>query len=305
MSVVDATEVWSRHGATITSEKASPADAVIAITQGYFVVVDDVANDDAEVVKSSPLIPQIGDYYRGNPKYRCKSVTPRRVSPIVYMVDVGYEGLPDPELSRPSISWSPVTSNESVDRDYYGRPLINAVGEPVQGLTRMITDRQLTITRRYETYNALFWDSFENTINEDVFAGYPAGRGLVTGISAQNQFSGGEADDQGYWNITVSILFRKPFLVDNQFAWWHRFRHEGTFKNVSTTVLETVPEDNDDPLPLLTLTQIVPILDGTGQRKTTPTLLKLDGTVEDNPNNAVWLLRPAYGLSTYADMGLL
>jgi hypothetical protein len=56
---------------------------------------------------------------------------------------------------------------------------------------------------------------------------------------------------------------------------------------------------------LLTLTQIVPILDGTGQRKTTPTLLKLDGTVEDNPNNAVWLLRPAYGLSTYADMGLL
>ena len=178
MSVQDITEMWSRHGATITSAKATPSDSVIAYTAAYQVAVSDPANDDAAVVRASELTPKIGDYYGGDTRYRAKSITISRLSPIFYQIEVGYEGLEDPELSRPSLSWSSVGGEEEIDRDIYNRPLMMATGEPVSGITRQIVDQQLTITRRFELFDPSFWSEYINwSVNADTFAGFPPGTG--------------------------------------------------------------------------------------------------------------------------------
>jgi hypothetical protein len=306
MSVQDITEMWSRHGATVTSAKATPSDSVIAYTAAYQVTVSDPANDDPAVVRQSGITPKIGDYYGGDNRYRAKSITVSRLSPIFYQIEVGYEGLEDPEISRPSLSWSSVATDEEIDRDIYGRPLMMATGEPVTGITRDISDQQLTITRRFETFDASFWSEYINwTVNADSFAGFPPGTGRLRAVSAQNAFSSDDADDPGFWNVTATFLFRRGYLVDDEFAWYARYRNEGFYEIISTTVLEQVPESGNDPLPLVTLKSLKPILDGTGQKKSTPTLLKLDGTIETNPNNAVYLLRPLYFPKSYSALGLL
>lgn len=306
MSVQDITEMWSRHGATITSAKATPSDSVIAYTAAYQVAVSDPANDDAAVVRASELTPKIGDYYGGDTRYRAKSITISRLSPIFYQIEVGYEGLEDPELARPSLSWSSVGGEEEIDRDIYNRPLMMATGEPVSGITRQIVDQQLTITRRFELFDPSFWSEYINwSVNADTFAGFPPGTGRITGITANNAFSSDNADDPGFWNVTATFLFRRGYLVDDAFAWYARFRHEGYYQFVSTSVPLPAPVDSDDPLPTINYKSLVPILDGTGQRKSSPTLLKLDGTVETDPNNAVWLLRPLYIPKSYNALGLL
>jgi hypothetical protein len=306
MSVQDITEMWSRHGATVTSAKATPSDSVIAYTAAYQVTVSDPINDDPAVVRQSGITPKIGDYYGGDNRYRAKSITVSRLSPIFYQIEVGYEGLEDPEISRPSLSWSSVATDEEIDRDIYGRPLMMATGEPVTGITRDISDQQLTITRRFETFDASFWSEYINwTVNADSFAGFPPGTGRLRAVSAQNAFSSDDADDPGFWNVTATFLFRRGYLVDDEFAWYARYRHEGFYQFISTSVPLPTPIDSDEPLPTITYKSLVPILDGTGQKKSTPTLLKADGTVESDPNLAVFMLRPLYFPKSYSALGLL
>jgi hypothetical protein len=64
---------------------------------------------------------------------------------------------------------------------------------------------------------------FFNTTNSEPFLGFPAGVAKVDDLKAKPVIIAEEL----FWEVTVTILFRKPYFVSNDKAWYLRLRDEG------------------------------------------------------------------------------
>jgi len=237
MAVVDVTEMWSRSSGTLDSENGDLTSAKFVWTVGYQVLVDDPL-DDVELILVATDLPKIGDLYKLDPFIWVVSQSPQQVSPIFWMVTIVYNGSPDPTDMRPKIAWSDSSSTEPIDQDFFGYPIVNVNGEPVDGLTKDLADNTLTITRNYSLFNPFLTSIYRDAVNSDTFAKYPPGTARLVGFSAQNAYRNAD-DTLGYWIVTATIQFRRGYRVPDAQAWWKRYRNEGLYERTGAIVTLT------------------------------------------------------------------
>lgn len=285
MTIQPATLMWSRDGGSINSPGGRQQTATI--TQAYQVVAD--AFHVAPEIFGAPGLPLIGDQFPGVFGLWATTKTPQRVSPILWIVEVQYEGEfgpggpsdPDGPLGMPTeVTWGDTISNEEIDEDFDGEPIMTVNGEPIRGVTSEIADQTLTLKRNFLAINTFAVRQYRRSVNSDTFFDWPPGTARFVGYSAQlrqaPQFG-------GYWEVTGRFTFREPFRTTADKAWYARVRHEGYFVKVGADIVRAV-DDNKEPT-------------------AKPVLLKADGTREEDTSSAHWLEIRRYGSLPYNALG--
>lgn len=283
MSVVDVTKMWSRDGGSQAGLKNDRFYRQYTRTTAYQVLVDD-PDTDINAVENASGIPNVGDLYPGSNIVRVLRKTPTRISPILWQVDVEYEGDNSLYLNRPIIRKGSVTSSEPIDQDWNGRAICNVNGEPVEGLSRDVTDTAITITRDFLWINDDLILDYHEATNSDVWYGYSPGRVRLVNHQAEEIFAN-EQTTVGYWKVTATFIARRGYRVTPDKAWYKRYRNEGFYVKSGTRIVRAV-DDNKSPV-------------------TRPILLKADGTRETNPDNAFFLHSQVYGSLPYNALGFL
>jgi len=289
MTVSSVTPMWSRRGAGSTLSEDGK-ERTVSVRSAYQVIVS--PGDEVGVILSSPLLPQIGSLLAGTSFVVCRSHTPTCVSPILWVVEVEHNGKvgpggenDNPLNAPPEITWSDAETDEAIDEDIDGNPIVTINLEPIDGLTMKLADNIVTIKRNFVTFNAFGTSTYRHSVNSDTFLGYPPGTARLTKYSAKN-VAGTPVLPWGYWEVTATVQFRRGIRTTDARAWWKRVRHEGFY------VL------NAD-------SQIVRAVDANKQPTQKPVLLTSTGTRETNPANAHWLEFQVYSSLPYSTLGLI
>jgi len=280
MSVINVTKMWSKTGGQGTSEKYDAFATAYSLTEGYQVLAE--IGDLTPTIADDPNIPQYGDQHPSGVEAYVRAKDVQQVSPIFWQVILGYVG--EPFDATVDVEWSDAASTEPIDRDFDGRAIVTANGEPVDGLSMDISDNVVVIRRKFFMVDTFIASQYRYATNSDTFLGWPPGTARLVGYSASNQFKFGAPLEM--WDVTARIQFRWPFAgATAATAWYKRWRHEGLYINDGGTVRRAT----DDQM----------------QEVTKPVLLKTDGTQETNPDNAVFYYTQVYGTLPYSGLGLI
>lgn len=280
MSVINVTKMWSRTGGSFESEMFDPAATRYGITEGYQVLT--TPDTSIAEVESSPFLPNHGARHWSGIDAFVRSKSPEQLSPIFWMVIVGYQGVKFDESIE--VEWTDTTTSEPIDRDFDGRAILTENDEPVEGLTMDISDTVVVIRRQFLSINTFSVADYRHATNSDTFLGWPPGTARLVGYSAKSQFKQNLPIEN--WDVTARIQFRIPLAgaVASE-AWYKRWRHEGLYV-LKDGVIQRARDDM-------------------GQEQSKPVLLKSDGTQETDPDNAVFKYTQVYGSLPYSVLGLV
>ena len=181
------------------------------------------------------------------------------------------------------MKWTDTSSTEGIDRAYNGNAIVNANGEPVDGLTMEVADQVVVITRKFAAISTYAIAAYRRSTNSDVFLGWPPGTARLVGFDASNQFKLGAINER--WTVSARIQFREPYANTTAAqAWYARWKQEGYYVKVGSVIQRARIN---------------------GQDAVKPVLLKSDGTLETNPANAVFVHTQIYGSLPYGALGLI
>lgn len=285
MTISSVTKAWSRSSGEGSSDDGNKY--LLSFTEGYQ-IVHTVNTTDVELLTATGL-PFIGSLFPGTFAV-CKKIGPiTRIGPIYSMVGVSYDGtigpgngLADSPLNQPPVyKWTDTTSNEAIDQDWDGNPICTVLGEAIEGVTMDLADQSLSVTRNYALFSPWLTHRYRHATNSDTFANYAAGTGRLVSFSADSVNNNGFI----YWVVNATIQFRFPYNTTAEKAWYARTRHEGYYVKEGTRIVRAT-DDNKEPT-------------------AKPVLLKIDGTRETNPANAVWREWKRYDSLPYQALGLL
>ncbi len=280
MTVQNVTQMWSKEGGSGTSSKYDTFSDEYSHTSAFQVLAE--IGDTVEDVAGATGVPQFGDRHPTGVASFVRSKKVSAIGPIFWLVEIGYEGKFFD--STVDVEWSDSTTSEPIDRDFYGTAIRTAAGEQVQGLSYDISDPVVVIRRRFFSVNSNAIAAYRHATNSDTFLGWPPGTARLVGYSAKNQFKRGAPLE--LWDVTARIQFRYAVMgASNEQAWYKRWRHEGIM-----ILNDGVQQRARDHL---------------GAEVTSPVLLKLDGTQERDPDDAVFLYTKLYGDLPYSGLGLL
>lgn len=295
MTAQTAVRMWSRHDAAIQSDGGKKYTTTIR--EAYQVVCD--VTDGIGEILAAPGLPFLDDIYPGTAQIRVKSKSPRQVSPIFWIVEVAYEGpfgpggsSDSPLNQRPSVKWGKIESDEPVDEDLAGKAITTVNGEPINGVTKKISDLTLTVTRNYAGIDFAATYEYLHSVNSDIFRGFQPGVCRLVAFDAEEKVS--EAIG-GYYEVTAGFHFRWPYRTSAQRAWYSRVLHQGFRVKQPLT---------GPPAPGQPAYSIVNAADKMGQEVTRPIMLKADGYEETNPQMAHWLEFQIYKPLPYNALGL-
>ena len=284
MSIVSVSKMWSRSGGTASTTDGRDAD--ISFSEAYQVVH---TYDETTIgVLNASGIPTKGSLYPGTYAI-CRSASVSRVSPILSIVvaewsgEAGPFGIGDtPVNEEPDIEWTDAVSNEAIDVDWDGNPIVTVNGEPITGATMEIADQVLSVTRNFAGFSPWLTHQYRHSVSSDIFAGYPAGTARLVAFNARQQRA---STGFIYWKVSAKVQFRFPYNTTPDKAWYFRTRHEGFRVKIGSDIVRAVDKFQ------------VPV--------TTPVLLKSDGTLETNPANAHFLEFKRYQSLPYSALGLI
>lgn len=281
MSVINVSKMWSKNGGSFTSERYDQFASTYALTEGYQVLCD--IDTPIDQVAGANGIPQPGQQHSSGIYAHVNNISPEQISPIMWQVIVGYEGV-NPYTGSVEVEWTDAATSEPIDRDFNGRAIVTANNEPVEGLSFDLADQVCVISRTFIGIDLQAIANYRHAVNSDTFLGWPPGTAKLVGYSAKNTFKFGAP--QELWSVTARIQFRKGLMgASDAQAWYKRYRHEGIYVNVGGFIQRA--------------------RDLQGQEVTKPVLLKADGTQETNPDNAVWLYSKIYDSLPYSGLGLI
>ena len=146
----------------------------------------------------------------------------------------GEEQLPlSPLMVPPEISFSSAGSNDPIDTDAEGLPIVNSAGESFDPqVTDDHNDTILRITRNEATYDEVTAAAFRDAVNNDIFLGFPVGHVKCTSITSDQM----RAADLIYYRVRYEFRIRYSEVktrdangdVQTQvFGWVLRVRDEG------------------------------------------------------------------------------
>lgn len=280
MPNIQVSQMWSADSFDTSSENGFRKMA--RIVTAYQVTCDPTTTKVE--LSNAAQIPVVGDSYPQLSEMYCTNRAFKRQSPVYWIATLTYEGKADDPLGEPpEVSWTDADSDEPIDQDWNGKPIVTVNGEPIDGVTMKIADNVLTVKRNYRAFSPSLTSQYRHSVNSDEFQGYSPGTGRLTKFSAKQIHYRGSFS---YWEVTASIRFRFPYNTTPDKAWYARVRHEGFYEKLSTG-------------------EIVRAVDQFGEPVTKPVLLKADGTRELNSNNAHWLEFQRYQALPYSALGLL
>lgn len=296
MAAGPAIEMWSRGEGEAASDDG--LRRTYTRSRGFTVTLD--AGDPLEVAFQAAGLPLVGDSLPGVPLCICRRLRPVQISPILAMVVAQYSGEVGPNSVQGStpidnpivVNWASNITDEPIDEDINGRPIVTANNEPIDGLTERFPDAVCTIQRNFANINVLGLEQFLRSRNADTFAPpgtapWPPGTVRFMGYTANQVF--GSNQSTGYWSVTGEFHCRYPYNTTADRAWWKRVRHEGFIVRETAGGPTFHGEDDGTPPNLISR----------------PVLLKEDGTVETDPENAHFLEFETIFALPYADLGFI
>lgn len=287
MAVISVNPMWSRNSVGIaTSDRKT---YTMSQKDGFQVIVD--PGTSASAILAHPSIPRTGQSLALGSFVFAKSVTPNQVSPIYWLVDVEWGGdvgprgeLADSPLNKPpEISWGDAESDEEIDQDFDGNPIVTVNNEPIYGVTTKIADDVVTIKRNFAFFDPRVRRAYRRAVNSDTFMDWPPGTAKITQLTGRNVAPTEETP--GYWEVTSQIQFREPYNTTPEKAWYARVRHEGFYIKQGSSII-LAEDDRKQPV-------------------TKPVLLKADGTRETDSTAAHWLEFKRYGTLPFNSLGLV
>ena len=290
MAAGEALEIWSQQTASAQSPDGKQRN--VGIQRAFTVTLD--VNDVIEVVYTAAGLPLVNDRYPGTLFVICRSLDVRRVSPILAMVTANYSGEigqgpgginSSPVDNEVIITWRNAVTDEELDEDWNGKPLVTKNVEPIYGITERVSDEVATIDKNFAAINMYAIREYLRSTNSDTFLGWPPGTGRLMDYSASNIIKDGVL---GFWKVSATFQFREPYRTTPDKAWYKRVRHEGIL------VRDMAGDDPHEAWDLKTKSWV-----------TKPILLKEDGTREENPDNAFWLEFQTLGSLPYSVLGLV
>jgi hypothetical protein len=288
MAAGEALEMWSKQ--TGDAASADGKQRTVSMQRAFTMTLD--ASDPLEVAYLSSGLPLVGDPYPGTLFVICRSLSAQRMAPALAMVTASYSGevgssgqSSSPVANETIISWRGQVTDELIDQDINGKPIVTFNREPIDGITERIPDQVATIEKNFASINIPAISSYLRSRNSDTFLGFPAGTARLWEYAATNVISDGVA---GFWKVQATIVFREPYNTTPDKAWFKRVRHEGIMVRPSAG---DEPQHGIDP--------------ATKTLTTRPLLLKADGTLETDPDNAYWLEFETTTELPYAALGLL
>lgn len=304
MAVIYVDELFSSGITTATDEKGL---ITATATRNFNAFVNNPADNEG-IVKFSPLIPADKSphpYFHG---LRCNNVSVQRRGALHFEVSVSYESPPykNPDengqeqgpLAQPTqINYFSITSEEAIEQDRTGKPIVTKNGEPIEGITRPISDLGIRLQKNFASFDPATFYLYSDCVNSDTFLGFPPGTLRIASIQADEQFY---TDENGneivYFSVQVEIHARKPYQVPAAQAWYKRVRHEGYY--IRTTLVT----------PAGVLFPAVKALDREGMPVSKPVLLDSSGFQLQIPTNALtvtadYLLFEVFEQISFASMG--
>lgn len=242
----------------------------------------------------APGLPQVAQSFPGFPFVFAVSTKVERVSPVFWIVTVEYRGElggtggtgglePSPLFAPPIIRFDDVETEEEIDVDFLGNPIVNTAGERVRGVKALFSDQLLTVTRNFALFNTYVQAVYRRSVNADTFQGWPPGTVKLMKLSADNVYD----TNIGYWKVTGVFQFRFPYNTTPDKAWYNRRVAMGLKQRISV----------GSP-------KLIPTIDGHKQPSTTPQYLDADG-IQTASENAVWQETQLYGSLPYNALGLI
>lgn len=291
MTVMPAKRMWSTNRAPLSTTDGRKRKVIV---QDRWQVICDVDDTWRQVAYAEDL-PRLADAYSPDlPQVRVKKKTPIQISPIFYHVDIVYEGEIGPEDVDgptspldvpPEKTWTDTETDEPVDEDVDGLPIVTANNESIEGVTMKVADLVLKVKRNYLDFSPALTHEYRHSVSSDTFAGFPAGTARLVKFSAKEKWAE-EVPGGGYWEVNASIQFRYPYRTTPKRAWWARVRHEGTLIRLDSG-------------------RIVKALDDEGREVNKPVLLTEEGLKELDAENAFWKEFELYKALPYNALGLL
>ena len=273
----EVTKMWSKDAFDITSETGVVKQA--RIVEGYQITVP--ADFTKTQVSQVAGVPLIADVWPDNTDIRVTGRNYQRLGPIYWLAIVTYEGEFPLIGERPRIRWTNAASNEGIDEDADGKPIVTACGEPIDGATKEVSDLVLNVDRSFRSLNLAATHQYLESVNSDQFAGFAAGTGRLRAFDAEQLYN----DNNPYWSVSARIQFRFPYRTTPEKAWYARLRHEGYYVKDGERIVRAV-DNNKEPV-------------------TRPVLLKENGEKETDSDNAYWKEFKRYTPLPYNALGLL
>lgn len=294
-TVGNAIKMWSRQNSSATlSENFRRMD--VTFSEAYQI---ETSYDASELdVYLAPGLPQASQSYPGFPFVYAERAQLQRVSPVFWIATVDYKGEiggsgggaggtnPNPLFAPPIIKFDDVETEEEIDVDFLGNPIVNTAGERVRGVKALFSDQVLTVTRNFAVFNTYVQAVYRRSVNSDTFQGWPAGTVKLMKLSADNVADA----NTGYWKVTGVFQFRFPYNTIPARAWYNRRVSMGLKQRQSVGS-----------------TELIPTVDGHKQPSTTPQYLDEDGiqikNIDTNP--PFWQETQLYGSLPYNALGLI
>jgi len=292
-TIYEVTKMWSRTASDASvSDKGQRFD--ISFREAYQIT----CTPDTEVLEiyQAPGLPAFNSLYPGTISVFLVNAVPQRVSPVLWIMDLSWAGEfgPDgpqdnPLNAPPTIEWTDQETDEPIDCDFDGSPIVTVNNEPLEGVTAKIADQVVTIQRNYADFSSYATAAYRRSVNSDTFLGFPAGTAKMIRFNARKIYG----DGQTYWNVSASIQFRLPYNTTAEKAWYARVLNQGYLVKDPTTNAPRRAIEKD--------------LHASGTENPTakPVMLTSTGYIETNPANAYWLTIKRYGALPYNALGLL
>jgi hypothetical protein len=263
----------------------------VAFTEAYQV---ETTYDATELeVYTAAGLPQVSQSYPGFPFVYAEQMQLDRVSPVFWIATVNYKGEiggagggsggtePSPLFAPPIIKFDDVETEEEIDVDFDGNPIVDTAGQRVRGVKALFSDQVLTVTRNFSVFDTYLQAIYRRSVNSDTFQGWPPGTVKCMKLSADNVFD----VNVGYWKVTGVFQFRFPYNTVPERAWYNRRVSMGMDQRLSDG-------------------QIVPTVDDHKQPSTIPRYLDENG-LQTTSATPFWQETKLYGSLPYNALGLI
>lgn len=324
MAVVSVKQMWSRRS-------AGEDESGRKFSAGWTVLMsspDDTANE----ARLAPGIPRFGDLYPGDPFAVCREVMAEPAGgPLLYLVTATYRievspTDPNRETGNPleqprTISWSWASGSEPVDESIDGKPLVNSVGEPFEGLAEEVNDPVCTITKNERSFSRATYVAYMGSgrhggaVASDAVQGFAPGCARLMGWQVSNVQV---AANLNYWRSTYVLQFRRSwrrrvlnqgfrqivgYYGDRSRNWW------GDLDRLAALWLQqkkypTLAEATAAAIAVAGQPVYEPGRNADGTPLTKPRLLGLDGRFLKDGQPAVWLEFQMFPELPFAPLGI-
>ncbi len=208
MAILDVTENFT---GVHSNDRVEPDGRRLGATARLFDVLFDNADNTWErpiLALSDSRVPQLGESLPGYPWIfvlnRIADVDSD--SDVLFHVTVQYQEIMDPLQEPPIIEWLSAATNEPIDTDWGGNPLLNSSDEQFDPpITEDFDDLVLRANYNVSVFNPLRAMNYKGAINSDFFLGF------APGLAKVRVYSGREIraiTSNYYVAVTLEIHFR-------------------------------------------------------------------------------------------------